>query len=441
MSDANQQSQAQANEDRAINSIVSRMNNLGEMTKTFNHLAKDGSNLVQWQDDIERTIYLVTGVRRFLETTKPAFATRLDNEKNTAAMIIIETTIHESLRPVSRKEDYALDAVKAIKQHFQKGGRTAQFALFQRLVSLRFDPHESDVLSHTTKINSILSELNSTGFKLSNDSFAGFLYQLHMPPEMTKEINRELDAMFKSKSGEFTAVKIRDALQMHVAREKIASETVLISNLQTAMHDLSVKAVSTPNQKARPRLNTPFFTARSSPMNALRNQNFTRFTNTTPTRVKGWTPGPPAILPNAKERSASKENPISVPHSAVQNVKMGIPECFYCGGWNHSYEACSEYRNETGRKGAHYFDWRKTATNWYSLKSLYPPNGIEPDHLRPTVRNQHNNVNVKSIEMSESEPNVVHASALDWSAEGVRFPDGGSDEATEYLFDGGATNA
>lgn len=439
MSDANQSSQAQMAEERAINSIVSRMNNLGEMTKTFNHLAKDGSNLVQWQDDIKRTIYLVTGVRRFLETTKPTFATRLDDEKNTAAMIIIETTIHESLRPVLRKEDYALDAVKAIKQHFQKGGRTAQFALFQRLVSLRFDPHESDVLSHTTKINSILSELNSTGFKLSNDSFAGFLYQLHMPPEMTKEVDRELDAVFKSKSGEFTAVEIRDALQMHVAREKITSETVSISNLQTAMHDLSVNAVLTPNQKARPRMNTPFFTARSS-MTAPRTQNFTRFTNTTPTRIKGWTPGPPAISANAIERNASKDNPIPIPNSAINNVKMGIPECFYCGGWNHSYEVCNDYKNETGRKGAHYFDWRKTTTNWYSLKSLYPPNGVKPDHLRPTARNQRN-VNIKSIEVSESEPNVVHASALDWSAEGVRFPDGGSDGTTEYLFDGGATDA
>ncbi|EGG02818.1 uncharacterized protein MELLADRAFT_109890 [Melampsora larici-populina 98AG31] len=191
------------------------MVNLAQMT-TFKHLAKDGSNMVQWQDDVERTIYLITGAQRFWESTKPMFATRLDNEENTAAMIVIETTIDESLRPVTRNQDHALDALKVLKQHFQKGGRTAQFALFQKLVSLRYDPHESDVLSHTTKINSILSELNSTGFKLSDDSLKGFLYQLHMPPEMTKGVNRELDAVFKSKSGEFTAAEICDTIQMHL---------------------------------------------------------------------------------------------------------------------------------------------------------------------------------------------------------------------------------
>ncbi|KAH9808147.1 hypothetical protein DFH28DRAFT_841504, partial [Melampsora americana] len=191
------------------------MTNLAQMT-TFKHLAKDGSNMVQWQDNVERTIYLVTGVRRFWETTKPMFTTRLENKRNTAAMIIIETTIDESLRPVTRNQDHALDAMRVLKQHFQKGGRTAQFALFQKLVSVRYDPHESDVLSHTTKINNIFSKLKATGFKLSEDSLKGFLYQLHMPLDMTKDVNRELDAIFKLKNEEITATEIRDTLQMHV---------------------------------------------------------------------------------------------------------------------------------------------------------------------------------------------------------------------------------
>ncbi|KAH9810164.1 hypothetical protein DFH28DRAFT_932968 [Melampsora americana] len=87
-------SQAMLNEDRAISTIVNRIINLGQMT-TYRHLAKDGSNMVQWQDDVERTIYLITGARRFWETARPTLATRLDNEKNTAAMIIIKSTINK----------------------------------------------------------------------------------------------------------------------------------------------------------------------------------------------------------------------------------------------------------------------------------------------------------------------------------------------------------
>ncbi|KAH9820167.1 hypothetical protein DFH28DRAFT_1218655 [Melampsora americana] len=325
-----QMANAQATEDRAISSIIDRMNNLPQMTATFRHLAKDGSNLVQWQDDVERTIYLTTGVRRFWETKKPILESRLDEEKNRAAMIILETTIDESLRQVTKKEDYALDALQALKQNFQKGGRTAQFALFQKLMSLRFDPNETDVLAHTSKINGIYSELKSTGFNLSDDSFKGLLYQLHMPPEMTKEVNKELDSLFKSKAGIFTAVEIRDALQMHVAREKTASETISISNLQTHMNDLSINAISTQN-----RARNPFTSARSSQMSTPRAQSYTRFTNTPPSKlVKGWNYGPPPITPSADERNASKLNPIPIPDSAINNAKAAEQDLISTIGGN-----------------------------------------------------------------------------------------------------------
>lgn len=96
------------------------------------------------------------------------------------------------------------------------------------------------MISHMSNIDAIISELESTGFKWNTDSVKGLLYQLHMPAEMTKEVNKELDNRTDKKSPVFEHREIKGAIQMYLAREKTASDTISICNLNSQVEALSM---------------------------------------------------------------------------------------------------------------------------------------------------------------------------------------------------------
>lgn len=116
-----------------------------------------------------------------------------------------------------------------------------QFALFSRLVNHQLDLNETDILTHMASIDSVVSELESTGSSWTSDTIRGLFYQLRMPVEMTKEINKYLDNTFDDKKPSYKLLDIKAAIQAHIAREKTTSETISINSLMSSVEALAFR--------------------------------------------------------------------------------------------------------------------------------------------------------------------------------------------------------
>lgn len=123
---------------------------------------------------------------------------------------------------------------------------------------------------------------------------------------------------------------------------------------------------------------------------------------------------------------------MKIPGSAHPNVRAGIIQCYFCGGWGHSYrdnnfKPCTVFFSKKDRTRAHYNDWRKLENSLsYSLNVLYP---------------NHTRASIPKVNTTEVESSKVPVSVMALNSEGINLPDNISDIPTEYLFDGGATNS
>lgn len=163
--------------------------------------------------------------------------------------MVISRSIHNSLKDVTDNSRTAHEAMKKLQSHFSKGGRTHQFSLFKRMIHLKLDLQETEMITHISAIDAIFSELESTGFTWNSDSIKGLFYQVHMPAEMKREINKELDAKFDENNVNFGLNDIKNAIQIYLSQEKTASETVTISSLNTRLDCMSMKSrMSTPKR-------------------------------------------------------------------------------------------------------------------------------------------------------------------------------------------------
>lgn len=179
----------------------------------FDRLTANGSNFVEWKKNTAQAIKALIGIKHYWDDPLPV-TTYLERKRDGIATSVINNTIHNTLKDVTDDADTAYDAMKLLQAHFSKGGRTSQFALFSKMIHLRLDLHETKMISHMSRIDVIMSELESTGFTWSSDSVKGLLYQLHMPAEMTKEINKELDNFTHKKSPNYDLKEIKSAIQM-----------------------------------------------------------------------------------------------------------------------------------------------------------------------------------------------------------------------------------
>lgn len=213
--------------------------NISNETK-FDHLKADGSNFVEWKKNTARAMKALIGYKRYWDETLPV-NTYLDRKRDAIATSVINNTIHNTLKDVTDDADTAHKAMIALQAHFSKGGRTTQFSLFSKAIHLRLDLHETEMITHMAKIDAIVAELESTGFTWSSDLVKGMLYQLHMPAEMTKEINRELDGRSDKKSN-FELKQVKSVIQVYLAREKTASETISIHNLSSQVEAMAMNA-------------------------------------------------------------------------------------------------------------------------------------------------------------------------------------------------------
>lgn len=413
---------------------------------TFPPLSDDGSNFVQWKKNTARAMKELVSIKNYWDTRQP-LTTYVDRARDRLANMVISKTIHNDLKDVTDDSDSAYDAMIALQRHFRRGGRTNQFSLFNRLIHLGLDLNETEMITHMSTIDAIVSELESTGFTWSSESVRGLLYQLHMPAEMTKEINKELDAKFDDNSANFNINDVKGAIQMYLAREKTATETINISNLTTSVDRMSINATKVTPYTHRNAYNTPrsVNTQRQTQPSFNSTPRYTQQSNVKDNSAR-WRQGPPAWTKTDTERVASEASPIPIPNGAVSGVRSNLLQCFFCGAFGHSYRqgTCTAFEGTAPRSAAHWNDWRKAVNGkMYSLNVLYPNKysrpGLQLIQQHSSTPHSVNAVEVKDQD-SEDKNQTLQVSSLTWSSEGYDECDVES-VPTEYLFDGGATDA
>ncbi|EGF96942.1 uncharacterized protein MELLADRAFT_70324 [Melampsora larici-populina 98AG31] len=287
----------------ALDEINQSIRNIGNNIQ-FPHLEKNGSNFIDWKKSTVRAMKAMIRINNYWDSPQP---------------------------------------------------------LITRLINHHLDLNETDIIAHMSAIDATMSELESTGFTWTTDSLKGLLYQLRMPAEMTKEINKELDNKYDDNKPNFKIEDIKSAIQIHLTREKTASETISINNLSTSIEAFSLRTPQRLQSHNRPNTPVRFMTP---PNRSTQFQSPYRSTPMSADLKARWRRGPEPITHKNEARLASEKKPLSIPVSAHPNVKAGIIQCFFCGQWGHSYrdnnfKACKVFMNRGDRTGAAYNDWRK----------------------------------------------------------------------------------
>lgn len=177
-------------------------------------------------------MYEILSVKDYWEST-PTLDLYVNLARSRIALMVNSQSINNSPKDVTEKSKSAPDAMRKLQLHFSQGGRTHQFSLFKQLVHMRLEIKETEMITHMANIKAIILELESTGFKWNRNSIKGLFYQLHMPAEMTHEINKEINAKYDEKDVNFKLNDIKGAIQIYLSREKTPSETITISSLNT----------------------------------------------------------------------------------------------------------------------------------------------------------------------------------------------------------------
>ncbi|KAH9814370.1 hypothetical protein DFH28DRAFT_1168198 [Melampsora americana] len=85
-----------ASEKEDLEEVKDQTKNLTNVTN-FEHLAKDGSNFVDWCEETARAIYQTTGIDDYWNSPFPRITNCLLCEQNRAAMTICKNTIDTNL--------------------------------------------------------------------------------------------------------------------------------------------------------------------------------------------------------------------------------------------------------------------------------------------------------------------------------------------------------
>lgn len=228
---------------------------------------------------------------------------------------------------------------------------------------------------------------------------------------------------------------IKGAIQMYLARECTASETILISSLNAQVEMMSMQSRTTPRSCFNnSRQHTPM-------QQSAHTLHYGPLKTTPKIDPSRWQRGPISWTPGNNKRLLSMTSPLAIPPSSVGGVKANLIQCFYCGQFGHTYNkgTCESYNGNGDRAAAHWKDWRKVSNNkLYSLNALFPQK-----YSLPINQSQHTfKPRVNAVEVdNEPTQRPVEVSALDWSSDGFGLMEEDSDIPTKYLFDGGATDA
>lgn len=180
-----------------------------------------------------------------------------------------------------------------------------------------------------------------------------------MPPEMTKEINKDLEHKFDDNHPNFRLQDICSAIQIHLAREKTASETIMINALSTQVEAMAINRTPTSRRSFNPSAPYP---SRSTPQH---------FNKIDPMR---WKRGHNSLTKDDDKRQHSTITPISIPMSSVKAVKDGLIQCFFCGEFGHTYSdptgPCMKYNRNSDRTGGRQQQTNSIVLMHFSLPSI-----------------------------------------------------------------------
>ncbi|KAH9817069.1 hypothetical protein DFH28DRAFT_1124467 [Melampsora americana] len=318
-------------------------------------------------------------VKDFWDTPQPML-TYVDSKRDKLASLVILKTIADPLKDITDTTNTAYEAMQALQRHFRRGGRTNQFALFSQLIHLQLDLNETEMLARMSEINAIVAESASTGFTSTSDSIRGLFSQLHMPTEMTKQINKELDNKFYNKNPNFNLNNIKSEIQIYLAREKIGNKTINTQQDNISINSASCKSHSNHQFPSHNQSDTPLrFNYYSSQKYSSPNRN----SHSEEAFKARWQRGPMRWTKEDTEQTVRNNNPIKVPTLAIQPIKLGIMQCFFCGNFGHSYRFGNCMRFETGEDisgGEHVTiagDWEWDG-NGNGLLALYGPTVYNP---------------------------------------------------------------
>lgn len=293
-----------------IQSLTSKHDNVVKFINGLEKLELDGSNLSRWKLRTARAVYNMTGVSDYWTCEKPDPDSTFEMLIDRCAGRVIEETIHEDLKDIITNTVYAHDAMSIITKQFRRGGRTSQFAIFRSLIYRTFDPLKTELMTHVQGIHKDLDRLESEGFKWTRDYFQGMLYQLGAPLSGDfgmDVVNNNLDARFRSDPSPFTSSEIRAVIQSAITNRRTALES-----------ETQVRALATS-------FNRTMAPAKWGSRN----------TTTPPVRGATSGTGPLPISSTTAARDASVLHPINIPRGAVENVRQGQEQCFYCGKFAH----------------------------------------------------------------------------------------------------------
>lgn len=130
----------------------------------FEPLAENGSNFVDWRKNANWEMFELFSIENYWDSPQPS-QSYISLARNKIASMVISRSIHNNLKDVTDQSRLAHDAMRKLQIHFSKGGRTHQFSLFNKLINLRLDLQETEMITHMSAIDAIFSELESTGFR------------------------------------------------------------------------------------------------------------------------------------------------------------------------------------------------------------------------------------------------------------------------------------
>ncbi|KAG0150552.1 hypothetical protein CROQUDRAFT_25629, partial [Cronartium quercuum f. sp. fusiforme G11] len=212
-------------------------------------------------------------------------------------------------------------------------------------------------LEYLQAVSKDVEKLESDGFRWTKDMILGIFWQhraLMSGLFSMESINTVLDAKFLANPGPVKSSDIRVEMQSLITNRSITIQAdhnvqvMAVTRLTDSPYPASSQSSSRSSRGYRPRP-TSFNTASRMPVNK----------------------GPKPISLTPEEKDKLWWDPIQIPQGVLDNVKRGEEQCFWCGKFGHSQDACRSHQVRCSKTALHWNNWcRVIGGRMYSINIL-----------------------------------------------------------------------
>ncbi|KAG0144207.1 hypothetical protein CROQUDRAFT_30237, partial [Cronartium quercuum f. sp. fusiforme G11] len=198
-------------------------------------------------------------------------------------------------------------------------------------------------LEYLQAVSKDVEKLESDGFRWTKDMILGIFWQHRAPmsgPFLMESINTVLDAKFLANPGPVKSSDIQVKMQFLIMNRSITIQAdhnirvMAATRLTDSLYPASSQSSSRSSRGYGPRP-TSFNTASRTPANK----------------------GPKPIFLMPEERDKLWWDPIQIPRGALDNVKRGEEQCFWCRKFGHSQDACRSRQVRCSKMALHWNNW------------------------------------------------------------------------------------